>query len=198
MTATFAIVLGRLALVTLALVTARRHREAIPVTVALVALVALDAARLLSLPPRVDLALYLIWPGIAAALMWHEWRRCFGLATMLPFVLCAAVNASCSWSGNPIGYAWTLRFPWIWGAGMALMAWSSAPKDPELWLPSPRGRRIAAALAWSNFVDLAIGAIGVTPSSWWVARGLSVVTWVAIGAILVGWARSPRSRTSSP
>lgn len=61
------------ACVVLAIIVARRSREARPVAWALSCLAAIDLVRLAPLPAWVDVALWCAWPGVPAALAWRAW-----------------------------------------------------------------------------------------------------------------------------
>lgn len=170
--------LAWLALAILAVIVARYRPALRPVALALATLAFLDAARATGLPPRADVAAWLLWPGVWAALACHVWPRRRTLLTFALFCAYAAAIALAPWSwrAHPLAFAAAIRAPHVVACMVALWAWSTRTAPPSA--PS----RIAGILALSGFVDLVAGALS---GPWHLAAPLSWATMAAVACALV-------------
>lgn len=190
------VVLARAALAVLALLRTRRRPPLTPVAAALCALATLDAAYLTALDwpgagARFALAAWLSWPGVSAALSWRVYRASATgsnrrwLLVALLFGAYAAVAAGAPWRGHPRAYALALRAPYWAGPALSLVAWATRSDVPE-GTPAA-ARRIAALLAWSAFLDVAVGALAAPDLPWWLAHATTAMTLgLVAGALLLG------------
>jgi len=173
---------GLCAIAALAWITYRERPLAWPVAVCLSTLAAIDIARALPIPPRVDAALWCLWPGVFARFSWRVWRgegeRAIGAAWA---VYALGIGIVPWWTAHPTAYAWAIRAPYVVSPAVSLIAWSQGARGG--W-----GRRIAAVLAWSGVVDLFAGALAF--DSWSLAAPLSWATWIVIGGMLARWLMS--------
>jgi hypothetical protein len=178
-----ALIASRFLLAFGAALVARRIRE--PLAVALLALAILDASMYAGPPPRLYVGLYAAWPGVAATLAWRTWRGSAWPALAFALYAAAVAFAPWSWRAHPQAYDIAMRLPWWAGASTAAVAWWRSQEKPD-----GHAAYAAGLMAWSNAIDALLGALAFPFASWWVARGLSVVTQAWIAVILVRWARS--------
>jgi hypothetical protein len=115
-----------LALAALAL--ARKRPALRPAAVALSALACIDLARGAGLPRRLDVALWLAWPGISAALAWRVWRgRAWPVA--LAFAAYAAAVALVPVTWGPLTWWAASRAPFWLSPAVALVAWGTRKEE---------------------------------------------------------------------
>lgn len=191
----------------LALVLARRRPAMRPAAVALATLAAIDGARFLPLPARVDVVAWLCWPGASAALAWKVWRG--PVARPLPPLPSFSQSSADDWEE-------ALRAPDGTYAGhepgcpsahvpFTLSACACGPAPP--WSAEAFRRRLRAVPAWAR-VALAFGlyaaAIALVPFPWrehpwaWLVATRAPF-WCGAGVGVSAWAtreERPRARAA--
>ena len=182
---------GLVAVAVLATALAPRRHSLRPVAATLCALAAVNVLHSdAAIPARVDVALWLAWPGITAALAWQAWRSHGWPPVALAFALYALAVpwAPWSWSAHPVAWWVASRVPHAAAVVVAVVAWALAPK-----MPRTPAQAVATLLAISGALDLVVGALA--PGAGWVrAAPLAWATWGAC-AVAVGW-ESVRGRAS--
>jgi hypothetical protein len=92
------------------------------------ALACIDLARGAGLPRRLDVALWLAWPGISATLAWRVWRgRAWPVALAFGAYAAAVALAPVTW--GPLTWWAASRVPFWLAPAAALVAWGTRSNE---------------------------------------------------------------------
>jgi hypothetical protein len=164
------LVLARLLLTLLAALACipRSLRAAfLPVALALGAYTLLDGLRLAPVPPKLDAVLWLLWPGVGAALSWRvcSSSRCWAVAALLFLAYALALPfVPAAWATHPAAWALACVAPYYAGSVMSLLAWASRSRPTGATSPSGATRRGATRrLAFHQSGPIFQGSAPSTP-----------------------------------
>jgi hypothetical protein len=172
-----------------ALALARKRPVLRPAAVALAALACIDLARLAHLPARLDVALWLAWSGISAALAWRVWRdRAWPVA--LAFGAYAAAVALVPVTWGPLTWWAASRAPFWLAPAVAALAWGTRkdedPESPRGPLPSLRLHPLCRGSRPETARGVSHDATAPSPAAQASREVAALLAWSGLVDVLVG------------